>query len=493
VVTDEQVRLLRKKRMEGKTQEAAAAAAGMSTRSARKWEKGPLPSETRQARHWRTRQDPFAAVWDEEIVPLLAADTERDLEAKAVLEDLIERRPGEFHEGQVRTLQRRFRDWRALHGPAKEVFFQQDHQPGDQGQMDFTEGKSLRVTIAGVAYVHLLFVFRLAFSGWTWATVVFSESFEALVGGLQGALWALGGSPKKGRTDNLSAATHELKKAGGRSFNKRWLGVLDHYRMAPARIKPGHSHQNGVAEKGHDMLKRAIEQALQLRGSRDFGTEAEYLAFVQAQAAKLSRRHEAKVEQERAHLQPLPSAPVPSYTTFHPRVRKYSTIRVGGRVYSVPSRLIGHKVEVRQHADHLEVLYKGQVVERLPRLRGEKSMRIDYRHVIWSLVKKPGAFALYRFREELFPTPVFRAAYGAFKTFRGERADIEYVRVLHLAASTMQTRVEGALEDLLIEGLPFDYAAVRDRAGPHEPAKVPDVRVPAPDLAQYDELLEALQ
>lgn len=476
--------------MKGKSQEAAAAAAGMSVRSARTWESGPLPSESKGPRSWRTRQDPFEAVWESFIVPLLRADTERTLEANAVLEELIERFPGQFTKGQARTLQRRFRDWRALSGPEREVFFEQAHRPGDQGQVDFTEGKSLRVTIAGVAYVHILFVFRLAFSGWTWATVAFSETFEALVDGIQGAVWELGGCPRRTRSDNLSAATHELKKAGGRSFNRRYTAVLEHYGMKPARIKPRHSHQNGIVEKGHDLLKRRIEQALQLRGSRDFATEADYLAFVRAQAAHVSRTGRDKLEVERAALLPLPSAKVPSYTTFRPRVRRYSTIRVAGRTYSVPSRLIDHQVEVRQYADELEVRYKGRLVERLPRLRGQRDVRIDYRHVIWSLVRKPGAFALYRYQDELFPTPVFRVAYGVFKDWRGERADVEYVRVLHLAASTMEATVERALRELVEAGEPFDYLDVKERAAPDKPA-VPQVHIGEPDLSLYDQLIGA--
>lgn len=479
--------------MTGKTQEAAAAVAGMSVRSARKWESGSLPSQSKERRAWRTRRDPFETVWDSFVVPLLEADTEGKLEAKSVLEELIERHPGgPFSEGQARTLQRRFRDWRALSGPEREVFFEQAHRPGAQGHIDFTEATSLGVTIAGVAYGHILFVFRLAFSGWTWATVAFSETFEALVDGIQGAVWELGGCPGRIRSDNLSAATHELKKGGGRSFNRRYTAVLAHYGIKPARIEPGESHQNGVVEKGHDLLKRRIEQALQLRGSRDFMTEAAYVAFVRAQAAHVSRRGADKLVLERAALSPLPPTKVPSYTTFRPRVRRYSTIRVAGRTYSVPSRLIDHELEVRQYANDLEVLYKGKLVERLPRLRGERDVRIDYRHVIWSLVRKPGAFALYRYQDQLFPTPIFRAAYGVFKDLRGERADIEYVRVLHLAASTMEATVERALVELLAEGQPFDYLAVKDRAAPHQ-SGVPEVKIGKPDISQYDALLEAVR
>lgn len=399
MVTDEQVRLLRKKQMQGMEQEAAAAAAGMSVRTARQWQDGPMPSETKKPRDWRTRQDPFEEMWESDVVPLLEADTKRKLEAKAVLEELAVRYPDKIEEGQLRTLQRRFRDWRALHGPDREVFFEQAHRPGAQGNVDFTEAAS------------------------------------------------------------------------------------------PVRIRPGKSNQNGIVEKGHDLLKRRMEQALQLRGSRDFSTQDEYLAFVREQTEYVSRGGRAKLDEERNELQALPATKVPSYTKFHPKVRRHSTIRIGGRIYSVPSRLIGHTVEVRQHADEVEVLYKGKLVQTMPRLRGDKNVRIDYRHVIWSLVHKPGAFALYRYREELFPTPAFSAAYGAFKTHRGERADIEYVRVLHLAASTMQVTVERALLELLAEDRPFDYLDVKDKAAP-EPTSVPEIRIGVPDLSQYDELLE---
>ncbi len=186
MVTDAQVRLLRDKRMKGIKQEAAAASAGMSVRSARKWEHGPLPSQTKKERTWRTRPDPFEDVWANEIEPLLVADTKGELQAQTVLDDLMARYPDRFRPGQVRTLQRRFRDWRALHGPEREVYFEQEHPPGREGSVDFTDGRELGVTIAGVAYVHLLFVFRLAFSGWMWATVAFSETFEALVAGIFG-------------------------------------------------------------------------------------------------------------------------------------------------------------------------------------------------------------------------------------------------------------------------------------------------------------------
>jgi hypothetical protein len=489
MVSDAQVRLLRRKRMEGKTQEAAAGAAGMSVRTARTWADGPLPAARKAPRSWRTRSDPFFEVWDTEVVPLLARDEDRILEATTLLDVLIGRWPERFQPGHLRTLQRRVRDWRALHGPAKEVFFEQTQVPGREAAVDFTHATELGVTIAGELLRHLLFEFVLCASGWRWVMIAFGETFEALVAGVQGALWALGGVPAVLRSDNLSAATHELKRSGGRALTARFQAVLEHYGMTSTRIQPGAAHENGVVEQAHATTKSALAQALLLRGHRDFATRDAYGAFV---ADVIERRCNgpvaAALAAERPCLRPLPAAPIPAYTLFQPRVRRWSTIRIGSRTYSVPARLIGHEVAVRQYPDVVEVYYRGQLAAHMPRLHGPLEHRIDYRHIIWSLVRKPGAFARYRYREELFPSLVFRQAYDALRATRGERADVEYVRILHLAASTLEVTVATALTRLLTAGAPFDYAAVKALAAP-ETAAVPVLGLPAPDLGVYDRLL----
>ena len=488
MVTDAQVRLLRQKRMEKKTQDTAAATAGMSVRSARNWQEGPLPSETKRERDWRTRPDAFVAVWATVIVPLLVADTKRVLEAKTLIEMLQEKQPGQFEVGQVRTLQRRMRDWRAVNGPEKEVFFEQKHVVGREASIDFTHCEELGVTVAGRPFPHLLFEFVLSFSKWLWACVAFAETFEALVGGVQGALWELGGVPLVLRSDNLSAATHELKLTGGRTLTVRFRGVLDHYALRSTRIQPGESHENGVVEQRHYRTKSALAQALLLRGSADFASEADYRVFVAAVVARANRDIGAALEEEKKHLRALPSSAVPSYTIVPSKVRKWSTIRVGRKTYSVPSRLIGHDIEARLHPDIVEVYYGAELVLTMPRLHGEHDHCIDYRHVIWSLVRKPGAFARYRYREDLFPSLAFRRAYDSLVTRRGDRADVEYVRILHLAASTMESLVEKALEGLLAADAPFDYAAVKALCAP-EPSAFPVVAIGAPDLGVYDGLL----
>ena len=475
--------------MEGTTVSAAAAAAGMGERTAHRWQRGALPSGAKAPRTWRTREDPFADVWLSEVVPRLVADAAARLQALTLFEWLCEQHPGRFEPGQLRTLQRRVRAWRAQHGPDHEVYFEQVAVPGREAAFDFTDASALGVTIRGVPFPHLLFEWVLSYSGWTYVALALSETFEALVAGVQGALWTLGAAPAVLRHDNLSAATRELRRSGGRQLTARFLQVLEHYGLRSSRIQPRKAHENGVVEQSHFRMKTAVEQALLLRGTTDFVDEAAYLTFVRAVVDRTRNRAAAvRLAEERPHLRPLPAAPVPEYTTFQCRVRKWSTIRVGGRAYSVPSRLIGHTVEVRQHPTMVQVLYGGEVLCTMPRLRGAADHRIDYRHIIRSLVRKPGAFARYRFREELFPSLTFRAAYDALGRTHGERADVEYVRLLHLAATTSERQVEAALRARLAAGDPCDYASVQAQVRPPVPA-VPVVHIPRPDLARYDALL----
>ena len=492
MMSDTQVKRLRIKLMEGKTLEGAAMASGMSERTARKWQRGAIPSETKEPRSWRTRTDPFEAVWGSEIEPLLESDENGVLEAQTIMDVLEKKHPGQYDNGQLRTMQRRIRDWRALHGPNKVVKFPQQHVPGREGSFDFTHCTELGVTILGKPFAHLIFEFVLSFSGWTWIMLAFGETFEAMVAGIQGALWELDGVPEVLRHDNLSAATHELARGAGRSLNRRYEDVLDHYGLKSSRIRPGESHENGVAEKAHHLLKSQLEQALVIRGSRDFSGVDEYMTLAnQVVQDKRNRGIEANMAQERAHLHALPGAPVPCYTSYDVTVRGWSTILVAGRIYSVPSRLIGHEVKARVHPDVVEVWYRNKLVETMPRLRGEDNHLINYHHIIWSLVRKPGAFARYRYREDLFPTLTFRQAYDALRESRGDRADVEYVRILHLAASTTQSQVQCALDLLLETGSAFDYVAVKSLAQPQTPS-IPSVIIPEPDLARYDALLTAV-
>ncbi len=487
MTTDQQVRLLMSLIKRGLPLSTAAAKAGLSEPTARKYRRaGKLPSQMRVAHTWRTRADPFAEVWCE-VEALLKRDD--GLQAKTVFEELVRRYPGRFESGQLRTLQRRFRDWRALHGEDREVYFAQRHRPGEQSQSDFTDMRRLGVTIDGEPFAHLLYHLVLTYSNWESVSLCYSETFEALSEGLQGALWRLGGVPEEHRTDNLSAATHELKRSRGRGFTERYRELLEHYGLRPSKSSPGRAHENGDIESSHGGLKNALDQRLRLRSSRDFSCVEGYWAFIEALVDERNVAREPRLAEERALLRPLPLRPLPAYRDAEVRVKRWGTIRVAGKPYSLPSRLIGHRVQVRLYANYLEVRYRGEVVARPERVRGESLKGIDYRHLVHSLVKKPGAFRRYVYREALFPTLTFRRAYDALAERSEKWADLEYVRILYLAATTMQCEVETALAALLDASAVPEYEVVKARVQPAAPRSAPEVHVAMPDLRVYDALL----
>jgi len=220
----------------------AAARAGMDEKTARKYrDLGKLPSELGNPRTWRTREDPFEEEW-----PYIRGMLEDapDLEAAALFEHLQDRRPGEYQDGQVRTLQRRLRRWRAQEGPPKELFFPQAHRPGEAMQTDFTWATELGVTIGGEPFPHMFCHPVLPYSNWEWVTVCHSESMAALRRGVQAALFELERVPLFHQTDNSTAATHDLR-TGKRGFNQEYLDLVSHFGMTPRTTAVGEKEQNG--------------------------------------------------------------------------------------------------------------------------------------------------------------------------------------------------------------------------------------------------------
>jgi hypothetical protein len=488
MVTNRQVRRLWKLMEEGKTLKAAAAKADMDEKTARKYVRlGRLPSEVAAEHRWRTREDPFAEVWEELEAKLWA---EPGLEAKTLFDDLAERHPGRFAEGQLRTLQRRVKEWRALCGPPKEVFFAQEHRPGELSQSDFTHLSGLGVTIQGQPFPHLLYHFVLPYSNWETGTICFSESFESLSAGLQHALWELGGVPRAHRTDQMSMAVN--KAGSAEEFTRRYTGLLAHYGMEGRKIQIGKANENGDVEQSHHRIKRAIEQKLMLRGSRDFERREAYEAFLKQVFKRRNSGREKRLAEERAVLRSLPPSRLEAMKKITARVGAGSTIYVQRNVYSVPSRLIGERVEVRVHAERIEVWYAQKLMETMPRLRGESRHRIDYRHVIDWLVRKPGAFEQYKWREDLFPTTKFRLAYEELKGRHAPAvASREYLCILELAARDSETTVEEALRALIDREERISFEAVERVARSLAPeARNVEVQVPAVNLTEYDALLE---
>jgi len=474
--------------------EQSALKAGMGRKAGGKYiREMKYPSELAKARSWRTRADPFDEVWPGMKKRLVDAP---GLEAKTLFEDLLEREPDRFSAGQLRTLQRRVKEWRAKEGPDKEVFFAQQHVAGEAAQTDFTWATELGITIGGEPFVHMLCHFVLPFSNWEWATVCHSESLLSLRHGIQDAVFRLGRVPTFHQTDHSTAATHNPSKAekGEKpkdevGFNEEYLALMRHLGMQPRTTCVGAKEQNGDVEASNGTLKRRMEQHLLLRGSRDFGDLKEYEAWLAKALEKGNVRRSKRLKEELEAMRPLRVDRLVEYKELDIRVTSWSTIRVKRNAYSVPSRLIKERVRVRVFESRIEVYYGGVLQMTCDRVLGERSSRINYRHVIWSLVRKPGAFERYRYREDLYPSLTFRKAYDLLsQALPMRKASVEYLRTLHLAAKTMESKVEAALDTLLAKGeLPL-AERVKELVVPLK-REVPEMEVLEVDLDEYDGLL----
>jgi len=486
MVTDEQVRRLMSLMKKGKSLATAAAKAGMDEKTARKYRRlGKLPSEARSQRTWRTREDPFEGVWPEIRGKL---EVNPSLEAKTLFEYLVRRYPGRFGEGQLRTLQRRIKRWRALAGPAKEVFFPQVHRPGELCQSDFTWMSELGVRIAGQPFNHLFYHFTLPYSNWETGRECVSESFESVSEGLQAALWELGGVPRAHRTDRMSTAVKNTRDPD--AFTDRYGALLRHYGMEGRKTNAASPHENGDIEARHHRFKRAVEQALMLRGSRDFESRAGYEGFLRGVLGDLNRPRRERFGEEVRALRRLPAAGLASCKRQRVRVRPSSTIVVDRNTYSVNSRLIGETVEVRLYAERLELWYAQRRVETMARLRGRGKHRVDYRHIIAWLVRKPGAFENYLYRDDLFPTSRFRMAYDWLRRHHPHGAVKEYIAILELAAREGEGAVDEALRSLITHGRELRFKATEQEfRSRSEPEGVREIVIDPVDLRAYDALL----
>ena len=490
MVTDAQVKRLMKLIQTEETLAVAASKAGMDEKTARRYrDAGQLPSQLRTEHTWRTRPDSFEQVWPGLEAMLKVND---GLEAKTLFEHLQREHPGRFPDGQLRTLQRRVKVWRALEGPSREVYFPQRHAPGQLCQSDFTHMSSLGVTIQRQPFEHMVYHFVLTYSNWETARICFSESFESLTAGLQDALWELGGVPVAHQTDCLTAAVHKLDHP--EDFTSRYNGLLTHCGLEGRKTNPSSPHENGDVEQRHHRFFRAVEQSLMLRGSCDFASRDDYAAFLRQVLTQLNASRQDKLAEELSVLRTLPARRLEDYTRLEVRVSPFSTIRVSHNTYSVHSRLKGERVQVRLFADHVDVYYAQRHLEHIPRLRGKGGHRIQYRHIIDQLVRKPGAFANYRYRDDLFPTTHFRVAYDLLRKAHVDQvASREYLLILELAALESEVQVDAILRRLIDTGqrLSADRVKAELVAGDDDPGPVVSVTVPPVDLQIYDSLLSS--
>ena len=388
----------------------------------------------------------------------------------------------------MRTLRRRIRYWRATEGPPREVFFAQEHRPGELCQSDFTHCRELSVTINGRAFPHLIYHFVLTYSNWETGTICYSETFESLSEGLQNAFWELGGVPLEHRTDRLSAAVNNLVDT--REFTRAYEALLRHYRINGQKAQAGQANENGDVEQRHYRFKQAVDQELMLRGSRDFISVAAYQVFLQKLFKRLNAGRQDRYLEEVSRLQPLPEHRLGAMRRERVRVSPGSLVTVHRNYYSVHSRLIGEMVEARVLPDTVEIWYADRKVEELPRLRGRGKHRVDYRHIIDWLVRKPGAFEHYRYREDLFPTSWFRLAYDALREEHGpKRGAKEYLEILALAAKRGESVVEETIRVLLGRRDPLNSAGVAELTEQGAPPLLTTVEVEPVSLAVFDELL----
>jgi hypothetical protein len=497
--TNAQVRIMMRERQKGKTQEQAAASANVRSRkTVAKYEHlQRLPGELKQRRNYRTRRDPFVEHWSQ-VETMLAASPE--LEAKALFGWLCEQYPGHYQEGQVRTFQRRVNEWRALHQPQVAVL-EQLHRPGEVMQTDGVWLTELGVTIQGQPLAHLLIHCVLPYSNWEWGCLAQSESLLALRLALHTTFSKLGAVPVYHQTDNSSAATRRLQTdeqseaARERTYTDGYLHLLKHYQLEPRVTHRQSPQEDGDVESSHGGLKRALQQHLLLRGDRDFANLDSYRAFVEQVMAKRNQLRRERLAEEMAVMHPLPAAPLALCASLRLRVSRGSLIKVDKQHYSVPTSLIGRMVNVYVYEWHVEVYYGRKPVATLARLIGpERHLAgINYRHVIDSLLRKPGGFRDYRYREALFPGLVFRQAWEQLNAwYAPRRADLIYLRILRLAAQTLESEVAGALQLLLDRHARFtesEVAVLLNR--PVSPA--PQVVRGEVSLAQYDQLLPSSQ
>jgi len=488
MITKQQYRRLMNENQETGNVSISAMKAGMSRPTARKYLKAGQPPGELQAKHtWRTRTDPLEEIWPKAEAMLAEAP---DLEAKALFEHLWQAELWAGKEQPLRTFQRRVRLWRLQNGPDKEVFFAQDWEPGRVLQMDWTRASELEVTIAGTLYEHLLCHAVLPYSNWEWATRCRSESLLSLRQGLQESLHQLGQAPRDLRLDNTSAATHRIGSGAQRDFNPEFLSLCEHYGVVPKTIGIGCPNENGDVESSNGHLKRRLRQHLLLRGSRDFESEAAYEVFLVGVLHAANRGRQDKLAQELRVMKPLPPTRLSEYDEVHCRVSSASAIRVKKVGYSVPARLIGQEVKVEVYESQLKLYTGRELLLTLPRRPGDRGLVLDYRHVIDHLLRKPGAFERYRYREQLFPSRVFRQAYDQLVAQQGQRrAVVEYLQLLKLASEIKSGEVELLLVDFTRPPeRPWSVEQLRCRLVPSAQPQLQMAEL-QPEWSSYDALL----
>lgn len=487
-INDQQYHVYMSLRRKGMTQVTSAAKAGFSERTGRTFEKEGIAPSQREKKQWRRRQDPFAEVWDEVVVPLL--EVSPFLIGINLLEHLQDLYPGCYPDRHLRSLQRRIKKWKAIHGPEKELMFKQLHPPGLRGISDFTKPKAFSVTIRGKTLSHLLYHFRLTYSQWAHVRVVLGgESFPVLAQGLQEALWKLGGSPEEHRTDSLSAAFKNLCQEERQDVTQRYEELCNHYGMRATRNNRGKGHENGSIEAAHGYLKRRLRQGLALRGE-------EYQDFIDTVVVRHNRRHGILIEEEKALLKSLPLHKACDFEEVIAHVTTFGTMMIKKGVYSVPPSLVGERLRVHVYDRSLSCYLGSDHVLDLPRAfpqKGEIKRCINYRHLIGNLARKPQAFRYSVLKEDLLPTSTYKEIWSLID----QRCTARYackliVGLLKLAADyDCEKELGERVLRTLNKGLIPSLGELQRRYESPRKRQLPNLSIPQHSLMSYNQLHSA--
>lgn len=495
-----QVNLYMNIRNKGHSQLKSAASAGISKRTASRIDaQSHCTEQPNSPRQYSTRKDPLSDVWKSELKPML--ELQPSLQPITLFEHLQDKYPGQYDKSH-RTLQRRIKQWHALNGSDQEIIFRQQQQPGQQALVDFTVFKGLVILIAGIVLNFRLFHFRLAYSKWSYLSIVQGgESYSALTEGVNESLKRLGAVPDELRTDSLSAAFRNLSKDERADITQRYEAFCDHYAMKPTRNNRGIAHENGAVESAHGHLKRRIEQQLQMDFPRvmdrryHFDSIEDFQRLIDGVVVKHNRRNESLLREELALMSPLPTAVGVDYSEERVRVSSSSTINLRRVVYSVPSRLIGERLSVRLYDDRLACYLGSAHAVTLTRLHPKGKQRgrqIDYRHLIASLARKPMAFYHAELRDDILPDDTWRQLWReGMQQMAPRPLCYLIVGALELASSdTGHMDITGALRDLFREESEPSLLLLQKRLGlASTHLSYADQQTPQHDLNDYDTLL----
>ena len=448
---------------------------------------GKMPSESKPDHNWKTRKDAFEFVKGE-IKEYIRLDIDMDIEAQTILDFLQDKYPGQFKSNLLRTLQRRVKVFKLQKKKDRDIMFSQEHHPGKRMMLDWTFCNELKITINGSEFKHKLCHAVLPFSKWESASICQSESLLSLKKGFQDAVFSLGKVPIILQTDNSSSATHRVNNdAKKRSFNTEYKSFLSHFNVEPQTTNVRCPNENGTVESLNGHLKKRLKQALILRGNREFSSIDKYDCFLQSVVAKANKPRQEALKEELSLMEDVPPIRLPEYQEESHKVTTDSLVRLKKVSYSVPSYLIKEELRFRIYEDRIKVYHKSKNLFDMDRVHGDRGASINYRHVIHSLRRKVGAFAEWKYREQMFPTPTFRRLYDRLEAFYDNRvADREYLDILHLAATESEKKVEAHVQDMLasnVSRLGLDFL----KQLMNTTISCPETNEIAPSLSEYDD------